>query len=184
MFVSGSRCINQGACLVLVLILSFTSVSAFADSLKVANGSTLTGILKRITTKQVHLDTGFAGILKIDQNQVLTLRTDEPVYFRMNDGSTVLGLASAGPESGQLAIRSRNGPIGAQITDIVDAWRRGQEDPAVTEMKNEQEKKRRKWQYSAGFDLSGQKGNSNEFGLAAYLEAKLKGPRDLSLIHI
>ncbi|MEL0119224.1 MAG: hypothetical protein VXB01_09815, partial [Opitutae bacterium] len=145
--------------------------------MKVANGSTLTGILDRIAKKQVHLDTGFAGILKIDQNQVLTLRTDEPVYFRMKDGSTVLGIATAGTVSGQLVIKSRNGPIGAQITDIVDAWRRGQEDPAVTEMKNEQEKKRRKWQYSAGIDLSGQKGNSNEFGLAAYLEAKLKGPR-------
>ena len=141
MFISGSRCINQGTFLVLYVVFLFSSVNVFADTLKVANGSTLTGILKRITTKQVHLDTGFAGILKIDQNQVLTLRTDEPVYFRMNDGSTVLGLASAGPESGQLAIRSRNGPIGAQITDIVDAWRRGQEDPAVTEMKNEQEKK-------------------------------------------
>ena len=183
MFVSGSRCINRGACLVQVLILLFTSVNAFADSLKVANGSTLTGILDRIAKNQVHLDTGFAGILKIDQNQVLVLRTDEPVYFRMKDGSTVLGIATAGAVSGQLVIKSRNGPIVAQITDIVDAWRRGQEDPAVTEMKNEQEKKRRKWKYSAGFDLSGQKGNSNEFGLAAYLEAKLKGPRDALKIY-
>ena len=140
MFVSGSRCINPGACLVLVLILSFTSVSAFADSLKVANGSTLTGILDRIAKNQVHLDTGFAGILKIDQNQVLVLRTDEPVYFRMKDGSTLLGIATAGAVSGQIVIKSRNGPILAQITDIVDAWRRGQEDPAVTEIKNEQEK--------------------------------------------
>ena len=40
--------------------------------------------------------------------------------------------ATAGAESGQLAVKSRNGPIGAQITDIIDAWRRGQEDPAVT----------------------------------------------------
>ena len=81
MFVSGSRCINPGACLVLVLILLFTSVSAFADSLKVANGSTLTGILDRIAKNQVHLDTGFAGILKIDQNQVLVLRTKQAPWL-------------------------------------------------------------------------------------------------------
>ena len=159
------------------------SLPLYADRVTVANGSTLTGLLKRITKKQVNLDTGFAGILKIDQEQVMALHTDEPVYFRMADGSTVLGRSVPGAQPGHINIHSANGPMGVALFSVRDAWRKGQEDPAVTTMKAEQDKKRRKWRYSAGLDLSGQKGNSNEFGLAAHFEAKLKGPEDALKIY-
>ena len=177
--VSGSTGMRTGLGLLLLAgTLAGLQQPLRADTVTVANGSTLTGILKRITKKQLHLDTGFAGILKIEQKQLLALRTDQPAYFRMADGSTVLGRAGPGAQPGHVTIQSANGPIAAALVDIRDAWRRGQEDPAVTAMKAEQEKKRRKWRYSAGIDLSGQKGNSNEFGLAGHLEAKLKGPED------
>ena len=127
----------------------------------------------------VHLDTGFAGVLKIDQKQVTRLQTNEPLYFRLSDGSTILGLPGPGAQPGNLSIRSANGVVGAAFASIQDAWPKGVEDPAVTSARNEEEKKHRKWTYSAGVDLSGQKGNSNEFGLAGHVEAKLKGPQDV-----
>jgi putative salt-induced outer membrane protein YdiY len=169
--------------LFLVLTLGITFQPVGADSVTMANGSTLTGILKRITKGTVHLDTGFAGVLKIDQKQLMHLHTDEPTYFRLSSGSTLLGQSGIGAKQGDLSVRTQNGPVAFSVSDIRDAWRKLEEDPAVTAMKNEEEKKRRKWTYSAGVDLSGQKGNSNEFGLTGQVGARLKGPLDLLKIY-
>ena len=169
--------------ILLVLTLGIKSQSVIADSVTMANGSTLTGILKRITNGIVYLDTGFAGVLKIDQKQLMHLQTDAPIYFRLSSGSTVLGQSGIGAKQGVLSVRSSNGFMKFSISDVTDAWGKSEEDPAVTEIKKEEEKKRRKWTYSAGVDLSGQKGNSNEFGLTGQVGARLKGPSDLLKIY-
>lgn len=167
--------------LFLPLLVGITFVSRLlsADTVNTSNGSSLNGTLKRITGGVVYLDTGFAGIVKVAQSDLKFIRTDNPIYFRLDSGSTILGVSNQAAREGWLAIQSRDGLVQAQLSTIQDAWRKDGEDPVVTKLKEQQALERRKWTYSAGVDLSGQKGNSNEFGLAANLEARLKGPVDL-----
>ena len=55
---------------ILAVVLGLVAHSLPADTVTIASGSTLNGTFKRITKGKVHLDTGFAGVLKIDQKQV------------------------------------------------------------------------------------------------------------------
>ena len=150
----------------------------FADSVTTNNGSILTGTITKITGGSIHLDTGFSGIVKIDQTQVIRLETANMVNVRLSKGSTLLGQIAPGAQPPQILVRTGNGVFSAEVPDVVDVWQQDLEDPVVTALKAKQTAEKRKWSYTAGLNFNGQNGNSEEFGLAANFAATLKGPQD------
>jgi putative salt-induced outer membrane protein YdiY len=163
----------------LFTVVSLLSVqNANADTVKITDNSVLTGEVKGASGGKIHLETLYSGPLKIDQTKVVSIVTTKKLNVRLASGSTLLGTIEAGAQPQEIVIRTDNGVITTTVADIQSVWSADAEDPSVTTLKTQQAAVTRKWAYSAGINLSGQQGNSDEFGLAANFSATLKGPQD------
>ena len=72
-------------------ILSTLALPARADTVTLKDGSVIHGKITGISGGTIAISTGFAGDLSIKQDQVSSFETDEPVFVKTTDNSTVLG---------------------------------------------------------------------------------------------
>ena len=163
---------------VLLAVASFAATASWADTVKTEGGATLTGTITRATEGAIELDTGYSGNVKVDQAMVVSLESENPLHVRLDSGTVLIGTIAPGAQSPMISINTGNGIFNTAIANISEIWPQGQEDPAVTALKTQAESEKRSWSYTAGLNLSGQSGNSDEFGLAANFGAFLKGPSD------
>jgi len=154
--------------LTLSALLSISSLAS-ADTVITNNGATLTGDITLIDKGVIHLKTDYAGELKIKQDEVLSFETDDPVFVRLESGTTMAGPVSA--EDGNLAIKSSDGAVETKTSLISASWSLEEEDPELV-------RNRRTWKYNASLDLSGKTGNTEKFSLGSTVEAMLSGPND------
>lgn len=143
---------------------------ASADVVRTLDGSELTGTITLIDKGIIHLDTAYAGTLKIKQDQVESFASDAPRVVRLASGSIMAGpIASNGGDT--IRIQSEDGVLETSTAKVTAAWAPGAEDPEVV-------RNRRDWRYDASFDLTGKKGNTDKYQLGTSLVAELKGPND------
>ncbi|HAV13008.1 MAG TPA: hypothetical protein DCX06_05885 [Opitutae bacterium] len=148
-----------------------------ADTVLTTDGARLTGSITLIDAGVIHLQTSYAGTLKIQQDQVASFETDEPVFVRLASGTTMSGpVKSSGP--GKLKIQSEDGILETDTTRVVASWSPTAEDPAIVALRKEEESMRRKWKFRGAFDLLGKDGNTEEFSLGIAFDAKLVSPND------
>lgn len=147
-----------------------------ADVIVTKGGSTINGKILGIDGGKIKVATDFAGEITVDQAQVASLNTDEPIYVTLEDGSTYLGPVS-GDASG-LSISSDNGQATTTVTKVTESWKPGEKSP--TEQRNAARLKdlQRKWAYEAAFDLTGKSGNKSSTGLGTSFRATLDGEAD------
>lgn len=153
--------------------LAFTLISSClicADTVVTKDGATLTGTITLIDKGTIHLETSYAGTLKIRQEQVASFSTDEPVVVRLESGTVMSGPVEASGD-GKLKITSEDGVLETSTAKVAAGWGPGAEDPEV-------KRNRREWRYDASFDLTGRQGNADRVALATGLNARLKGPND------
>lgn len=141
-----------------------------ADVVVTVDGARLTGRITLIDEGVIHLDTPYAGVLKIKQGQVASFETDAPRVVRLKSGTTMAGPIQSSTD-GKLKIISEDGVLETNTSGVVTSWAVGAEDPVVV-------KNRRSWRFNAGIDLFGKHGNAEEFALGANFKAKLKSPDD------
>jgi putative salt-induced outer membrane protein YdiY len=141
-----------------------------ADRIETTNGSILTGTITLIDKGVIHLETSYAGTLKIDQSQVASFESEEPRVVRLASGTVMAGPIS-GDSTGTIRIRSEDGVLETNPSKVAAAWSPGAEDPEVA-------RSRREWRYNAQLDVNGDTGNNENFRLGAGLRAELKGPDD------
>ncbi len=156
-----------------ILLLSLVAgliASAHADVVITKDGSRLTGEITLIDKGAIHLKTSYAGTLTIQQDQVDSFETKQPVVVRLESGTIMSGpvQASAG---GKLRITSEDGVLETNTSKIAATWTPGSDDPEVS-------RNRREWRYDASVDLAGRSGNVEKFGVGVGLKAELKGPND------
>lgn len=65
----------------------FVATSLGADQLRMKNGSLLIGEVIRVAEEEVTFETPFAGKIKIKQENIERITTDEPVTLMMQDGA-------------------------------------------------------------------------------------------------
>jgi putative salt-induced outer membrane protein YdiY len=151
-------------------------------TLGLEDGSRIEGELIKIHDGTVYFETAFAGVLEIPQEQVISLTSEEVLNLRTTGGEVFRGPVS-GEADGQVAIDSQAGPVEADLGQLTSAWRPGSEDPVVVAREAALESQLRKWSYTAGVDISGSDGNTDEFGSSITAQAKLEGPQDRLLIY-
>jgi cell division septation protein DedD len=156
-------------CLLGLAAVALTQV-ANADLVITKDGSRLSGTITLIDQGVVHLDTGFAGSLKIKQDQIESFQTDEPVVLRLESGTVMAGSVQTAP-NGNLKIESQDGVLETSSSKVAASWSPTAEDPEVVRNRSE-------WRYDAAVDIAGKSGNTDKFNTGVDLKAELKGPND------
>jgi len=155
---------------ILALASLLLAHGATADEVITTDGARLVGNITLIDKGTIHLDTSYAGTLKISQEQVASFSTEQPRVVRLESGTIMSGpVESSG--NGMLKIKSEDGVLETNTTKVAATWLPGAEDPEVL-------RSRRGWRYDASLDLTGRSGNVDKFRLGTNLNAQLKGPND------
>lgn len=141
-----------------------------ADVVETRNGARLVGTVTKIDGTTVTLETEYAGTLSIKQDEVTSVTTEEPLFYRLSGGTVMQGTLRT-DAAGQLQIVGGDGTITTQVANVAATWAPGGEDPAVASL-------RRRWTYEVGVDITGKTGNSEQEGAAVMARATLKTPRD------
>ena len=154
----------------IVLASLLTSTLASADVVRTLDGAQLTGTITLIDQGVIHLDTTYAGTLKIKQEQVESFASDQPRVVRLASGTVMAG-PIASDSQGNILIQSDDGVLETSPAKVAAAWTPGAEDP-------EGIRNRREWRYEASVDLTGKSGNTEKYRLGTSFDAVLKGPND------
>ena len=141
-----------------------------ADVVETKNGTRLIGRVISIKNMTVTLSTDYAGEIKVKQDKVISVTTDNPVAVKFEDGSVVVGTLSVTPTNRQ-KITNPKKSVEFALNTIRSSWAAGEEDPDVVA-------RRRKWSYEAGADINGRNGTHTQTGEALTYRAKLAGPDD------
>lgn len=161
----------------IITALATLGTPAIADTVITNDGARLTGSITLIDDGIIHLDTAYAGTLKIKQELVSSFSTDEPVFVRLASGSTMAGpVVSSG--NGKLKIQSEDGTLETDMTRVTASWTPTSEDPAIVALREKEEAMRRKWKFRGGMNLLGKSGNTDQFDLGITFDAVLKSPND------
>jgi hypothetical protein len=145
------------------------ALSVRADTVTLKDGSVVHGKITGISGGTIAVSTGFAGDLSIKQDQVSSFETDEPVFVKTTDNSTVLGKVDR--KDSDLIVSSSSGSYTTTIAGVKSSWRRDTEDPEMVAL-------RRHWVLELSTDIAGQSGNSTGFAEAIGAVATLKTPTD------
>ena len=160
----------------LITTLALLASLANADVVVTKNGSTINGAILGIDAGRITVKTDFAGEIVIDQAQVASFTTDNPLYLTVANGSTYLGPV-AGDASG-LSVSSESGSLTTDVASVTESWQPGTQSPSSKRQAAAVDALKRKWAYEAAFDFTGKSGNSESTGLAAAFRATLKGAED------
>lgn len=152
------------------------SVLARADRIELADGSVVNGKLLSAENGQFKLETKFAGVITIAQDQIKTFATDEAVNVGLKAGTQVLGTVA--PSGTGIAVTAADGQMSAAAANVVAVWRPGEDSPAVREAKAAAEKLKRRWAYEASAAITGRTGGSEKFAGSVGFKATLQSPED------
>jgi len=149
--------------LLILSIIAFSS-SAIADVLKISDGSRLSGKIIKVEDGTISLKTTYAGTIKVKQSEVLSFETEEPVLANLKGGKTVTGAVESKGDKVRIGKKDSHGLVNlSQILSL-------KPDPGKDPKKD--------WIFSAGFDLLGKQGNTEEMSLGANALVARKGPKD------
>lgn len=153
----------------IALVLGVVALSARADTVTLKDGSVIHGKNLHLAGGALTITTDFAGDLSIKQDQVISFSTDEQVFVKTENNSTVLGKVDQ-KDSG-LVVASASGSYTTKVEGVKSSWRQGGEDPEITAL-------RRHWVLELSTDIAGKEGNSTGFAGAVGAVATLKTPTD------
>jgi hypothetical protein len=157
------------AAALIIATLGIVALSVQADTVTLKDGSVIHGKILKIEGGTIALSTGFAGDLAIKQDQVASFETDEPVFVKTKDNSTVLG--KVGQKESELTVANASGSYATKVDGVKSSWRQGAEDPEVVAL-------RRHWVFEVSTDIAGKSGNSTGLSEALGAVATLKTPTD------
>ena len=112
----------------LAVLLCSVRIASAAEVL-LDNGDRLTGTVMKLEGNTLHFQTDYAGVLKIDWNQVARLTTEEDVIVLTDDDEVLNGRVSGSPRSGIQIIADDGEVVEQVLPDAVtinpEDWRIG-----------------------------------------------------------
>ncbi|MED5472142.1 MAG: DUF481 domain-containing protein [Verrucomicrobiota bacterium] len=149
--------------LLILSTIAFSS-SVIADVLKISDGSRLFGKIIKVEDGTISLKTTYAGTIKVKQSEVLSFETEDPVLANLKGGKTLTGAVESKGDKVRIGEENSLGLVNlSQILSL-------KPDPGKEPKKD--------WIFSAGFDLLGKQGNTEEMSLGANALIARKGPKD------
>lgn len=152
--------------------LVVAAFSASADVVETVSGSTIRGKVIASDDGTIKVETDFAGVVSIKQDQVKSVTTDAPINVALKDGTTTKGALDTSGST--LRVNTATGVLSTQTAALTAVWRDGDKSPADKAL----DALRRKWAYQVGFDLNGKKGNTDRMFIGTDFRAVLKSPAD------
>jgi hypothetical protein len=149
--------------------LGLLALSARADTVTLKNGSVIHGKVVQVAGGTITVSTDFAGDLAIKQDQVVSLETDEPMFLKTQDNTTMLSKIEK-KDSG-LVLTGATGSYQTTVAGIKSSWAKDAEDPEIVAL-------RPKWSLEIAADVAGKSGNSTGFASTAGMVAVRKTPTD------
>jgi putative salt-induced outer membrane protein YdiY len=146
-----------------------------ADTVTTRDGSTLVGTIKGIHKGTLTLNTSYAGDIEIDMAEVASFSSDNPLFVRLESGTVLQGTVSDA-EGEAIEVSGQDGAMQTEAAAVAASWLPGQVDPDIKAME-------RKVSYQLAFDLSGKTGNTDEFTLGVSGTARMRGPKDETVIY-
>ncbi len=159
---------------ILIAILLVSTNLTQADFVITNDGSKLTGKITLIDKGIIHLETSYAGILEIKQEETVSFQTDTPVASTSKATLSTVRSTSAG----KVRTESSNGIPETHTAKVVASWTSTSEDPEIVRLRAEQEAMQRKWKFRSTLDLLGKTGNTEKLNFGGKFEAKLESPDD------
>lgn len=147
-----------------ICALALAVAARAADRIELTDGSVIHGKLLSAGGGKFKVETAFAGTIAIDQTQVKSFQTDEPVNVRTS-GSSVLGQVQV--EATGVAVVAPTGRLAVTPAEVTALWRAGADSPDV-----------RRWQYEASLAITGRSGGAEKFAGALGFKATLESPQD------
>ena len=166
----------------LFLCFGFSGPSFSLDHIETLDGGTVTGIIKQISNDTIVLSTDYAGEIILQRNKVRGFSSEQPLSVRLKSGTVLIGLVTH-QQDGKLVIVASDANLTTQFSSISESWMPNKKDPKMVRLEKEHNAALRKWSYDAGADITGRKGNSEEFGVAINVAAKLVGKDDSLLFY-
>ncbi len=134
----------------------YCSAFAHADVITTQDGSRLVGTVKKVTPNLVEIDTKYAGALTVQMAEVTGLQTDAPLTTRLNDETTVTGVTTMSADR-SFQITHETLATSAAIEDIRASWLPDAVPPPESGYDP------RHWVTTVGADLTGKKGNTDQY---------------------
>ena len=106
---------------ILALFSLLLAHSVSADEVITIDGARLVGNITLIDTGTIHLDTSYAGTLKIAQEQVASFSTELPRVVRLESGTVMAGPIESST-NGKLKIKSEDGVLETNTTKVAATW--------------------------------------------------------------
>jgi len=97
-----------------------------ADVVELRGG--LVGKITRIDGGSVVLATDFAGMVTLQQAEVISITTDAPVAVRFANGTRVDGVVSS-PGAGRVRVANAEGEFTSDVAKVAASWAAGGKDP-------------------------------------------------------
>lgn len=161
----------------------FLSLSiASADVVNTTDGARLVGTITGLSDGVIHLETSYAGTLKIETSQVVSFSSDNPLFVRLESGNTMSGVVQT-DASNTIRINNQDGSMSTSVEKVQALWTPDQKDPQLVAREQELEASKRKWSYSVSATVSGSGGNTDESNFGFRADAKLEGPDDSLLFY-
>ncbi len=147
-------------------------VSASADVVETSNGSVIRGKVIASDEGVIKVDTEFAGVVTIKQDQIKSITTDDPIHIALKDGTNTKGALDTSGST--LRVSTPTGVLSTQTEAVTAVWRDGDKSPADKAM----DALRRKWTYRIAADINGKNGNTERMFIGTDFEAVLKSSDD------
>ncbi|MBL4576482.1 MAG: DUF481 domain-containing protein [Opitutaceae bacterium] len=156
--------------------LALSATIVCADTVTTKDGSVIKGKILSSSDGIIQIETTFAGIVSISQDEVISFTSDEPLFVELVDGNTLLGTVSPSKEG--LKINASNGDFQTETNAVTEIWREGDESPSEKKQKAEREALKNKWAYDAAVNIGGSSGNSDRSNFGVAFKATRSGPDD------
>lgn len=150
----------------------FAPSLATADVVETTNGSVIRGKVVASDAGEIKVDTDFAGVVTIKQDQVKTIATDDPINVALKDGTSTKGALDTAGKT--LRVNTTTGVLSTETAALTAVWRDGDKSPSDKAL----DALRRKWTYQVAFDLNGKQGNTERMFIGTDFQAVLKSSDD------
>lgn len=164
------------------LAVSIAGDTARADTVELADGSSIVGTVVRLTETTLTIETAFAGTLEIPAEQVAGISTDEPVSVQLSSGDRLIGRLE-GSGDRQRVRGTEAGDVTVQRRAVSAVWAAGEPSPEELDAQAELDRVTPKWSARLQFGLDGRTGNTERFSLTGRGEVRRRTDQDRMLIY-
>jgi hypothetical protein len=101
------------------LILVSTTANADTDVVEFKNGDRLTGEVKKLERGRLSIDTDAAGIVSIDWQDILSVKTDQKIQIEVVSGARYFGSIGKAENEAEILVEADSGPVALNRIIIV-----------------------------------------------------------------